>query len=86
MSGGSGSKGDDRLLDVTNSKLGCPAFVNDHDSPKVILGVAPSLQDGFAVEGDFATCFCFVKKYLTAHVTQGSNGEEIVDKAGEAMS
>ncbi len=58
MSGGKGSKGDDGSGDVVDSKLGCPAIVNDHDLLKVILGVTQ--QDGFAVEGDFANCF--VKK------------------------
>jgi hypothetical protein len=60
MSGGSGSKGDDGSIVIVNGKLGCPAVVNDHDLPKAILGVAPPSQDGFAVKGDFATCF--VKK------------------------
>ncbi len=34
--------------------------VVNHDLPKTILGVVPPLQDGFANEGDIATCF--VKK------------------------
>jgi hypothetical protein len=84
MSRGSGSKGDDRLVDVTDGKFGCSAVVDNHDSPKAILGVAPPLQDGFAIEGDFATCY--VKNYLAACITQDGNGEEIVDKAGESMS
>jgi hypothetical protein len=42
------------------------------------------LQDGFPVEGDFATCF--VEKYLAPCVTQDGNGEEIVDEARESMS
>jgi hypothetical protein len=42
------------------------------------------LQDGFAIEGDFTTCF--VKEYLAACVAQDGNREEIVDKAGELMS
>ncbi len=52
--------------------------------PKAILGVTPPLQDGFPIEGDFATCV--VEKYLAPCVAQDSNGEEIVDKAGELMS
>jgi hypothetical protein len=44
----------------------------------------PPLQDGFLVEGDFATCF--VEKHLAACITQDGNREEIVDKAGELMS
>ncbi len=77
-------QGDDRLDDIMDGKLSCPAVVDNHDLPKAILGVAPPLQDGFAVEGDFATGF--VKKYLAACVAQGSNGKEIVDKARELMS
>jgi hypothetical protein len=53
-------------------------------TPKAILGVTPPLQDGFPIEGDFATCF--VEKYLAAHVAQDGDGEEIVDEAGELMS
>jgi hypothetical protein len=42
------------------------------------------LQDGFAIKGNFATCF--VKEYLAAFIAKDGNGEEIVDKAGELMS
>ncbi len=84
MSGGSGSKGDDRLVDIEDGKLGCSAVVNNHDLPKAILGVVPPMQDGFAIKGDFATCF--VKKYLAACVAQDGDGEEIVDKVGESIS
>jgi hypothetical protein len=48
------------------------------------FGVTPPSQDGFPIEGDFATCF--VEKYLTPCIAQDSNGEEIVDKVGELMS
>jgi hypothetical protein len=41
--------------------------------PKAILGVMPPSQDGFPIEGDFATVF-------------SSSGEEIVDKDRESMS
>jgi hypothetical protein len=51
--------------------------------PKAIFGVTPPSQDGFPVEGDFATCF--VEKYLAPCIAQDSNGEEIVDKARELM-
>ena len=51
--------------------------------PKAILGVTPPLQDGFPIEGDFATCF--VEKYLAPCIAQEGDGEEIVDKAGELM-
>ncbi len=47
------------------------------------MGVTSPSQDGFPVEGDFATCF--VKKILVACISQKGNGEEIVDKAGESM-
>ncbi len=57
MSGGSGSKGDDESSDVADGELGCPAIVDNHNLPKAIFGVVPPLQDGFAVEGDFTTCF-----------------------------
>jgi hypothetical protein len=43
-----------------DGKLGFPANIVNHDLPKTILGVVPPLQDGFANEGDFPTCF--VKK------------------------
>jgi hypothetical protein len=51
--------------------------------PKAILGVTPPLQDGFLIEGDFATCF--VEKYLAPCIAQEGDGEEIVDEAGESM-
>ncbi len=84
LSGGSGSKGGDQSLDVADNKLCCPAVIDNHDLPKAILGVAPPLQDGFAIKVDFA--ICFLKKYLAARVTQDDNREEIVDKARESMS
>jgi hypothetical protein len=83
MSVGSASKGDDGLGDITDGKLGCPAYVDNHDSPKAIIGVTPPAQDGFAVKGNFATCF--VKEYLAARVAQDGDVEEIIDKAGELM-
>jgi hypothetical protein len=52
--------------------------------PKASFGVMPPLQDGFPVEGVFASFF--VEEYLVARVAQDSNREEIVDKAGESMS
>jgi hypothetical protein len=64
--------------------LGCQAFIDNHDSPKVIFGFAPPLQDGFSIKGDFSTCF--VKEYLAACVAQDGNGEEIVDNARELIS
>ncbi len=63
MSGGSGSEGDDGAGDIADGKLGCPAFADNHDSPKAVFGFAPPLQDGFAIKGDFAS---FVKEYLAA--------------------
>ncbi len=84
MSSGSGNEGEDGAGDVTDGKLGCPAVVDNHDSPKAIFGVMPSLQDGFAIKGDFATCF--VKEYLAACTAQDGNREEIVDKTRELMS
>jgi hypothetical protein len=84
MSGGIGSERDDGLGDVADGKLGCPAVVNNHDSPKAIFGVAPPLQDGFAIKNDFATFFG--QEYLAALVAKDGNGEKIVDKAKELMS
>jgi hypothetical protein len=49
--------GDDGSGDVMDSKLSCPAVVNNLDLPQAILGVAPPLQDGFAIKGDFTTSF-----------------------------
>jgi hypothetical protein len=43
--------------------------------PKVILGVTPPLQDGFSIEGDFATFF--LEKYLAACIAQDRDGEEM---------
>ncbi len=57
---------DDGLGLIVDSKLSYPAFVNNLDLPKAILGVAPPLQDDLAIKCDFATCF--VKKYLAAHI------------------
>jgi hypothetical protein len=51
--------------------------------PKVIFGVTPTLQDGFLIKSNLATCF--VEKYLAACVAQDGNKEEIDDKAGELM-
>ncbi len=55
--GGSGCKGDDGSGFLMDSKLSCPAIVDNPDLPMAILGVVPPLQDGLAVECDFATCF-----------------------------
>ncbi len=60
LSGVSGSDGNDRSVDIADGKLSCPAVIDNHDSPKAILGVAPPLQDGIAIKGDFVTGF--VKK------------------------
>ncbi len=68
---------------VKDGETSCPAIIADLDSPKAILGVVPPLQDGLAIECDFATCF--VKKYFAARIAQDGNGEEIVDKARELM-
>ncbi len=81
---GSGGEGNDGSGDVVDGQFGRPAIINDHDTPKSILGVTPPLQEGFPVKGDFATCV--VEKYLASCVAQDGNGEEIVDKAGELMS
>jgi hypothetical protein len=51
---------------------------------QAIFGVMPPLQDGFPVEGDFATSF--VEKYLAARIAKNGNREEIVDQAGELTS
>ncbi len=75
--------GDDGFGLFLDGKLSCPAVVNNLDSPKAILGATPPLQDGLAIECDFATCF--VKKYLAALIAQDGNGEEIADKAMELM-
>jgi hypothetical protein len=83
LSGGSGSKGDDGSVDLVDSKLSSPAVVENLDWSKAILGVLPPLQDGFAIEGNFATSF--VKKYLAAQIAQDGNGEEIVDEARGSM-
>ncbi len=84
MSGGSGSKGDDKPGDVVDGEHGCPADIDYHEFPKAIFGVMPPSQDGFAIKSDFATCF--VKEYLAARVAQDGNREKIVDKAGELMN
>ncbi len=84
MFGESGSKGDVGSGKVVDHKHGCPIVVDNHDLPKAIFGVAPPLQDGFTIEGNFATCF--VKEYLAARIAKDGNGEEIIDKAGELMS
>ncbi len=60
LSCGSGSEGDNGSVDIMDGKLSCPAVIDNLDSPHAILGITPPLQDSFAVEGDFATCF--VKK------------------------
>ncbi len=40
VSNGSASKGEDGLGDVADSKLGCPATVDDYDLQKAIFGAA----------------------------------------------
>ncbi len=47
-----GCKEDDGLGRIVDSKLSCPAIVDN-----AILGVAPPSQDGLAVKGNFAKCF-----------------------------
>jgi hypothetical protein len=66
LSGGSGCEGGDGLGLVVDSKLSHPAVADNLDLPKAIVGVTPPLQDGLAIECDFATCF--LKKYLATHV------------------
>jgi hypothetical protein len=68
MSSGSGREGDDRSRDISDGEFGCPAIIDNHDTPKAILGVTPPSQDGFPIKGDFATCF--VEKYLAFCVAQ----------------
>ncbi len=45
-----GSKGDDGSGAIVDGKLSFLDVVNNHDSPKVILGVVPSSQDGFTIK------------------------------------
>ncbi len=80
LSSGSGSKGYDELGDIADSKLSCPAVIDNHDLPKVILGVTPPLQDGFVIKGDFATCF--MKKYLAACVAQMAMERRLLMRPG----
>jgi hypothetical protein len=80
LSGGSGSKGDEGLGDVVDGKLSCPAVIDNHDLPKAILGVAPPLQDGFAVEGDFATGF--VKKTLQPALHRMARKRRLLTRPG----
>ncbi len=40
---------------VSDPVVGSPPVVNDADSPEAMLGAAPSAEDDFAVECDFAT-------------------------------
>jgi hypothetical protein len=68
MCSGSGEEGDDGSGDIADGEFGCPAIIDNHDTTKAIVGVAPQLQDGFPIEGDFATCF--VEKYLAPCVAQ----------------
>jgi hypothetical protein len=51
--------------------------------PKAIFWVTPPSQDGFPVEGDFATCF--MEKYLAPCVAQDGNKEEIAGKTRKTM-
>jgi hypothetical protein len=68
MSGGSGGEGDDGSGDVTDSLYGRLAIINNYDTPKAIFGVTPPSQDGFPIEGDFATC-CMEKILCTLRCT-----------------
>ena len=40
---------------VRNPEMGSPPIVDDADSPEAMLGVAPSAEDDFTIECDFAT-------------------------------
>jgi hypothetical protein len=71
MSSGSDREGDDGSGNIADGKFGCPAIIDNHDMPKAIFGVTPPLQDGFPVEGDFATSF--VEKYLSPCIAQDGN-------------
>ncbi len=84
MSSRSGSEGNGGSGDVADGKLCCPAIADNHVLPKAIFEVAPPSQDGFAIEGDFTTCY--LKEYLAARVAQDGDGEEIVNEAGMLMS
>ncbi len=84
MSGGSSGEEDDGSGDIVDGKFGCPVIMDNHNKLKAIFGIMPPLQDGFPVEGDFATCF--VEKYLAPCVAKDGSGEDIVDEAGELMS
>ncbi len=71
VSSGSGREGDDESGKTVDGEFGHPAIIDDHDTPKAILGVTPPLQDGFPVKGDFATCF--VEKFLAPCIAQDNN-------------
>jgi hypothetical protein len=57
MLSGSGREGGDGSGTIADGEFGCSAIIDNHDMPKAIFGVTPPLQDGFPIEGDFATCF-----------------------------
>ncbi len=54
---GGGYEGDDGSGLVMDGKLSFSAIVDNLDLPKAILGVAPLLQDGVAIECDFEPVF-----------------------------
>jgi hypothetical protein len=66
--GPSSREGDDWSGDIVDGELGCPAIVDNHDTPKAVFGVTSPLQDGFSIKGDFATFV--VEKYLAPCIAQ----------------
>jgi len=53
------------------------------DAPASVLWVAPSSEDGLAVEGDFAAVL--LEEDFAADIAEDGDREEVVDKAGQSV-
>jgi hypothetical protein len=68
---------------VTNGEFCVPSVVHEFDLPESIFGVAPPSEDGLSFVGDFAPML--VEEDVAAGITEDSDQEEIVDKAGQPV-
>jgi hypothetical protein len=64
--------------------VGRPPVVHYLHPPQFVLGIPPPWEDDGPVKGDFAPGA--MKENFESSVHQGSNGEEIFDKARKAVS
>jgi len=66
-----------------NGEFGGPSIVHKFDAPESVLWVAPSSEDGLAIEGDFAPML--MEEDFAASIAEDGNQEEVVDEAGQSV-